>query len=188
MTRDLFIQILQMSLIGCYSIGVALLARPLLARCGRRYAYYLWLIVFLNLCMPVSLNGIFSLIPRQVAEFSLEPPSDRVREEVLPSLPLQPGEQEQVSKLSEEVADQKVPVAVDKGSAVRQQTDHVQGQYREHLPYIWLLGVVLLLVRLMSTKRRQEARLWTEKDLLPGRKLESARGSEYPRTIRDVSV
>lgn len=70
----LFAKVLHMSLIGCYSIMIVLLARLLLIKlgCERKYAYYLWLAVFLNLCIPVSFSGIFSLIPRQMTEFSLE--------------------------------------------------------------------------------------------------------------------
>lgn len=72
MHSALFSEFLHMSLIGCYCIAVVLLARIFLVRCGRRYAYYLWLAVFVNLCLPVSFTGFFSLIPEQVADFSLE--------------------------------------------------------------------------------------------------------------------
>lgn len=65
-------KILDMSLIGCYSILIVLAARLLLIRSGRKYAYYLWLIVFLNLLIPLSIPGIFSLIPKQVASFSVQ--------------------------------------------------------------------------------------------------------------------
>lgn len=67
----IFAKVLQMSLTGCYSIGIVLLVRLLLKRCGRAYAYYLWVLLFVGLCLPVSLPGHYSLIPRQVAEFSL---------------------------------------------------------------------------------------------------------------------
>lgn len=67
-------KVLHMSLIGCCSVIVVLLARFLLIKCRleRKYAYYLWLVVFVNLCIPVSIPGVFSLIPRQVMEFSLQ--------------------------------------------------------------------------------------------------------------------
>ncbi len=45
----LFAKIFQMSLIGCCSIGLVLVVRLLLIRCGRRYAYQLWLLVFVSL-------------------------------------------------------------------------------------------------------------------------------------------
>lgn len=67
-------KVLHMSLIGSCSVAVVLLARFLLIKCRleRKYAYYLWLVVFVNLCIPVSIQGMFSLIPRQVMEFSIE--------------------------------------------------------------------------------------------------------------------
>lgn len=66
----LFAHVLRMSLIGCYSIGIVLPARLLLSRCGRKYAYWLWLAVFLNLCLPWSVESPVSLIPRQVTDFA----------------------------------------------------------------------------------------------------------------------
>lgn len=65
-------KVLHMSLIGCYSMAVVLPVRFLLMRCGRKYAYYLWLIVFANLCIPVTLYSSLSLIPGAVADFSVE--------------------------------------------------------------------------------------------------------------------
>lgn len=64
-------RVLRMGLLGCYSLAVILPVRLLLMRCGRKYAYYLWLIVFCNLCVPFSLYSSVSLIPRQVADCSL---------------------------------------------------------------------------------------------------------------------
>lgn len=72
-------KILNMSLIGCYSIIVVCLVRLLLLKCGRKYAYYLWLIAFFNLCVPLSINSIFSLIPNSVAEFSV---TDRMADSI----------------------------------------------------------------------------------------------------------
>lgn len=66
----IFEKVLQMSLLGCYSIGLVLAVRLLLVRCGRRYAYQLWVLLFISLCLPVSLPGNYSLIPGQVMEFS----------------------------------------------------------------------------------------------------------------------
>ena len=68
---EIFQKILDMSLVGCYSIFIVMAVRLLLSKCGRKYAYYLWFVVFLNLCIPFSFQGIFSLIPNSVAEFSV---------------------------------------------------------------------------------------------------------------------
>ncbi len=71
MQAVIFEKILEMSLIGSYCIAVVLLVRMLLFKCDRKYSYYLWFIVFFNLCIPISFQSIFSLIPRPVAEFTL---------------------------------------------------------------------------------------------------------------------
>lgn len=71
MMGEIFQKILDMSLIGCYSIFIVMAVRLLLSKCGRKYAYYLWFVVFLNLCIPFSFQGVFSLIPSAVAEFSV---------------------------------------------------------------------------------------------------------------------
>lgn len=72
MQGAIFAKVLQMSLVGSYSIGVVLAVRFLLKRCGSVYTYYLWVLVFAGLCLPVSVPGSYSLIPRQVAQLSLE--------------------------------------------------------------------------------------------------------------------
>lgn len=51
--------VLKMSLIGCYSTMIVLLVRFLilkLLRAPRKYACYLWMAVFLNLCLPFSVR------------------------------------------------------------------------------------------------------------------------------------
>ena len=71
MMGEIFQKILDMSLVGCYSIFIVMAVRLLLSKCERKYTYYLWFVVFLNLCIPFSFQGIFSLIPNAVAEFSV---------------------------------------------------------------------------------------------------------------------
>jgi len=66
MLTTLFERLCEMSLIGSYTILVVLLARVFLKRCGRKYAYVLWGIVLINLCVPLSLQAPISLIPRQI--------------------------------------------------------------------------------------------------------------------------
>ena len=81
MLGELFQKVLDMSLIGCYSILIVMAVRLLLSRCQRKFIYYLWFVVFLNLCIPLSYQSFFSLIPSSVADFSV---SDTV-EDVLES-------------------------------------------------------------------------------------------------------
>ena len=71
MLGELFRKVLDMSLIGCYSILIVMAVRLLLIKFERKFTYYLWFVVFLNLCIPLSFQGFFSLIPSFVAEFSV---------------------------------------------------------------------------------------------------------------------
>lgn len=70
--QELFCRVLEMSLMGSFCICVVMFVRLLLIKCGRKYAYYLWMVVFLNLLVPVTIQGRFSLIPKQAAELSVE--------------------------------------------------------------------------------------------------------------------
>lgn len=67
----LFEKILEMSMVGCYVIAVVLVIRLLLNKCERKYSFLLWFVVFLNLILPVSIEGPFSLIPQRIAEGNL---------------------------------------------------------------------------------------------------------------------
>lgn len=71
MLGELFQKVLDMSLIGCYSILIVMAVRLFLLRVERKFTYYLWFVVFLNLCIPFSFQGGISLIPSSVAEFSV---------------------------------------------------------------------------------------------------------------------
>lgn len=72
MLGNIMLKVVEMSLVGCYSVVIVLVARGLLWKCERKYSYYLWFIVFLNLSLPFAVESPFSLIPRSLAEFSLE--------------------------------------------------------------------------------------------------------------------
>ena len=67
----MFGKVLEMSIVGSYCILLALLLRLLLLRCERKYAYYLWLAVFLSLALPIAPQGEYSLIPKQVTRISV---------------------------------------------------------------------------------------------------------------------
>lgn len=67
----LFRKILDFSLAGCCSIFIVFAARLILIKCKRKYAYYLWFVVFLNLCIPFLANGIYNFIPKQAAVISI---------------------------------------------------------------------------------------------------------------------
>lgn len=64
----IFERILGMSILGCYSILVVGLVRQLLKRYGRKYTYWLWFVVFVNLCVPMYVQAPFSLVPQRLSE------------------------------------------------------------------------------------------------------------------------
>lgn len=60
---EIFVRILNMSLSGCFVIGAVLLLRLLLARAPKKYSYILWLLVFVRLLCPFTLESPFGLVP-----------------------------------------------------------------------------------------------------------------------------
>lgn len=70
--QELFCRVIEISLKGGFCIGVILPVRLLLVKLGRKYAYYLWIVVFFHLIVPFTIQSRFSLIPKQAAEFSVE--------------------------------------------------------------------------------------------------------------------
>lgn len=64
--------IVDRSVIACYCVLLIFLVRLFLKRISRKYCYYLWMVVFFNLCIPFSVVSSFSLIPQKVMEFSVE--------------------------------------------------------------------------------------------------------------------
>lgn len=149
MIGGIFAQVLRMSLIGCYTILVVLLARWLLVRCERKYSYYLWIVVFINLCVPISLQGFFSLIPRQLAEFSL-PPSLVEEQEMIAALPsIQLEDKGWEAGKTEEAPEQIVSAEnnieiIEKESIDSVEKGMLRGWYLPIVQTIWLLGVLLL--------------------------------------------
>ena len=70
MLANLFEKLLSMSWISCYIILVVLFIRLLLKKCERKYSFLLWFVVFLNLCIPFSIQAPFSFIPESWMELS----------------------------------------------------------------------------------------------------------------------
>lgn len=68
---DLFIRILNISLVSCYTIVVVMVVRALILRWERKYAYLLWFVVFVSLCIPFRIVGPFSLVPAWIADFDV---------------------------------------------------------------------------------------------------------------------
>lgn len=62
---DIFVQILHMGYMAAWAIVFVLLARLLLKRAPKKYAYMLWAIPFLRLVLPFSIESIVSIMPQQ---------------------------------------------------------------------------------------------------------------------------
>ena len=68
-----FIQILNMSLTASYVILFVLIARLLLRKAPKIFAYALWSVVLFRLICPFSFESILSLIPQSVPEITAPP-------------------------------------------------------------------------------------------------------------------
>lgn len=79
-------RVIERSVIACYCVLMIFFVRLCLKKVSRKYCYYLWFVVFLNLCIPFTFVSSFSLIPQKVMEFSVEnsvaPIVDNAEEEI----------------------------------------------------------------------------------------------------------
>lgn len=142
MGEAVFAKILQMSLIGCYSTLLVLLARLLLIRlgCERKYAYWLWMAVFLNLSVPVSVSGMFSFLPRQLTEISMTEQSEIFTEDTVWNMnvlfPEEAGKEERLPEKGKVPAEHTVEKKT-KGTGTF-------SQIRSFAAEFWILGVLVL--------------------------------------------
>ena len=77
--------VLNISIISCYTIIVVFVLRALLLKWERKYAYLLWFVVFINLCIPYRVSGPFSLVPSWVADFDISKQNETVQKDYLPN-------------------------------------------------------------------------------------------------------
>lgn len=63
---NIFLKVLELSLVGCYVILFVLAARVLLRKSPKWCSYLLWSVVFLRLILPVVPESNFSLVPAGV--------------------------------------------------------------------------------------------------------------------------
>lgn len=71
MQGEVFVRILNISMVSCYTIVVVMVLRAFLMRWERKFVYFLWFVVFVNLCIPFRLEGPFSLVPAWIADFDI---------------------------------------------------------------------------------------------------------------------
>lgn len=155
MMQDIFIRVLGMSMIGCYSALVVLAARRLLWKCERKYSYYLWIIVFMNLCIPFSVKGSFSLIPKQVAEFSTaqnEGMKTNISEkEMADNIFLKDGlsnqsEKGQASNQTGDLGENSALAAWHRADAAAQGKNGKAAAFIATAAYVWIMGAAVIIL------------------------------------------
>ena len=126
-------RILEMSLIGSYCILLLLPVRWLLKKCERKYIYYLWFVGFLNLVVPFTLQGRVSLIPKQVACFSITQQIEKTEPVLREKEEASPDKQDSLTKHETE---RQVIDSGKEGTRSSQLTESFK-KFRNHVMGIW---------------------------------------------------
>jgi len=87
MIEQIFLQILNMSLMASYCIAAVFLLRWLFRKAPRRYSYMLWIVVAFRLVCPLSVESAFSifnlkLMPEVTVEEFAEQKGDQSGEDM----------------------------------------------------------------------------------------------------------
>ncbi len=61
--ENLFLSVLNMSIMGCYIILFVIIIRFLLKKAPKIFSYILWSVVFVRLICPLTIESVYSLIP-----------------------------------------------------------------------------------------------------------------------------
>lgn len=149
-----------------------LLIRPLLKRLPRNVAYVLWIVVAAQILCPVSIQGIYGALPRQVSEQVYEGKQVLKMEEISNSLreaKLAAGRQEKQTTGKGEAVKNEEPVQEAGQTVAAKETRHTKPVFTavQGVLGVWALGtavcVLLLIVSLVRNKRRfADAILWKD--------------------------
>lgn len=138
--RQLFLQVLDVSLSGSIVIAVILLLRLALKKAPKKYLCLLWLMVFLRLLIPFEIESSYSLQPR------IEPVTESQWIELEdyghilhPDDPMETGMEEAPLIPEEPVSIQDIG----QDSEVEVTVEYVINWY-VMLPYLWLAGVMAM--------------------------------------------
>lgn len=71
MMEDVFLRLVDMSLISSYCIAIVLLIRLLLRKSPKVFSYLLWIAVFARLAFPLMLESPISLVPESIGSQSV---------------------------------------------------------------------------------------------------------------------
>lgn len=173
----MFAKVLQLSLLSCYIFGIIWLVRLFLRKIGRKYCYYLWMILFLNLCIPVSVSGSFSLIPKMLQEQAMQMES-RFDENDPPEKSMESEKILMLHHMNMTEYDRSVfetPVRETTGSAKDQEVavQRKQFSWEQVLPWaekVWVLGIFGFGLYSLSVSLRFQYRLKKSKKCNADRK------------------
>lgn len=158
----IFHKVLEMSLIGSYCFLLILPVRLFLVCCSRKYAYYLWFIVFFNLAVPIYPKWKFSLIPHQVVELSAG-----LREEQ--DIPIQEGGFLELETIQYHGApkESKWESGQKENSQINQK-QQIQQIIENMVFFVWVLGIVVILCfniwHMVRMYRRLAKKYWESWD------------------------
>lgn len=166
----LFISVLNMSITAGYCILAVLALRLIFCRMPRKYLYVLWLLVAFRLVCPVSVSTEFSLF--NLENFSESAPAQHTADmEYVPWHEEEMGQQEIHTGLP--AADTLINIQMPRAAAELEIRGislknllYADGKYREPVlaalsagKYIWLLGMLVLLVYFVLGLRRMKKRV-----------------------------
>lgn len=191
MLVGLFEKIWSMSVVGCYIILVVMLVRFLLQKCERKYSYLLWFVVFLNLCLPITIQGAFSLLPRAMFTWT-QVKQEEVQDIYSLSFPMEDSsifegkQEEQQRKPSgeRELAEIFSGQSDASKGVVNTAVSEIQQPkvfWQQRVSYLWLVVVLLLwgisiikCVKLNRSLREcRDTGFWLEKGIVVAKDLEA---------------
>ena len=140
--NNLIMTLLEMSLKGSFCIGIIFIVRLFLKKVPKKYSYYLWLIVFLQLIFPYSIESEISLQPhfhQNITSFV----SDENQSQNNPILDIKENNYSQQTSV---VTPQNVEV-----NQSHQTLSSSKSQLSYFLMVVWLTGFIALIIKNIYT-------------------------------------
>lgn len=72
MSDKIFIDIVNMSLVGSFAIIITMIARVCLKKAPKIFSYVLWVVAFSRLIIPFSFESVFSILPFNATPLSTD--------------------------------------------------------------------------------------------------------------------
>lgn len=130
--NNIFSQLLSVTIPACYVILFVIAVRFLLKKAPKKFAYSLWGIVLLRLTLPIKISSVLSLIPKKATSV---PTNDYFTPQV--SIP------DNTFVNYDAVTRTQTIITPD---IVPEQTTNLKDMLINIIPYIWLAGILVLVV------------------------------------------